>query len=218
MKKNIILIFVAMLMVFSMIPLTAYAMYDDDAEKGKYFVNPPVGLTLTYNGKEQSGVRSFERSNFVNDYGYDVNHYKATNAGKYTATACLWGDMGPQTFVWSDGTIADKKITFTIKKAINPLQIKAKVATVKYSGVKKKTRKVAVTKVIKFTKKGQGKMTYKKVNGNKKITIAKTTGKVKIKKGLKRGSYKVKVKVKAAGNNNYKKSAWKTVTFRIKVK
>ena len=33
----------------------------------------------------------------------------------------------------------------------------------------------------------------------------------------KKGKYKVKVKVKAAGNTNYKASTWKTVTFTIKI-
>ena len=75
-----------------------------------------------------------------------------------------------------------------------------------------------VTKVVKFTKKGQGTLTYKKVKGNKKITINKKTGKVTVKKGLKKGTYKVKVKIKAKGNANYKASAFKTVTFKIKVK
>ena len=42
-------------------------------------------------------------------------------------------------------------------------------------------------------------------------------GKVTVKKGLKKGTYKVKVKVKAAGNKNYK-AATKTVTFKINVK
>ena len=42
--------------------------------------------------------------------------------------------------------------------------------------------------------------------------------KVTVKKGIKKGTYKVKVKVKAAGNNKYKASAWKTVTFRVNVK
>ena len=77
---------------------------------------------------------------------------------------------------------------------------------------------LTVAKVITFTKKGQGKMTYTKVSGNKKITINKTTGKVTAKKGLKKGTYKVKVKVKAAGNTNYKSSAWKTVILKIKVR
>lgn len=36
--------------------------------------------------------------------------------------------------------------------------------------------------------------------------------------GLKKGTYKVKLKAKAGGNTNYKASAVKTVTFKIKVK
>ena len=100
----------------------------------------------------------------------------------------------------------------------NPLAVKAKTATIKYKILKKKTQKLAITKVITFTKKGQGTMSYKKASGNKKITINKTTGKVTVKKGLKKGTYKVKIKVKAAGNASYKASAWKTVTFKIKVK
>ena len=54
----------------------------------------------------------------------------------------------------------------------------------------------------------------------KYFKINKTTGKVTIKKNskMKKGTYKVKVKVKALGNANYKASAWKTVTFKVKVK
>ena len=69
-----------------------------------------------------------------------------------------------------------------------------------------------------FTKKGQGRLTYTKASGSKKITISKTTGKVTVKKGLKKGTYKIKVKVKAAGNTNYKASAAQSVTFKVKVK
>lgn len=106
----------------------------------------------------------------------------------------------------------------TVNKNPNPLAIKAKTATIKYSKLKKKAQTLAVTKVITFTKKGQGTMTYTKASGNKKITIAKSTGKVTVKKKLKKGTYKVKVKVKAAGNATYKPSAVKTVTFTIKIK
>lgn len=109
-------------------------------------------------------------------------------------------------------------ITVTTAKYANPLKIKAKTATVKYSKLKKKNQTLAVTKVIKFTKKGQGTISYAKASGNKKITINKKTGKVTVKKGLKKGTYKVKVKVKAAGNKNYKASAVKAVTFKVKVK
>ena len=73
------------------------------------------------------------------------------------------------------------------------------------------------TSVITFTSKGQGTLTFKKKSGNKKIKISKY-GTVTIKKKLRKGTYKVKVKVTAAGNNNYKASSTKTVTFKIKVK
>ena len=107
---------------------------------------------------------------------------------------------------------------YTINKAANPLAVKAKTAKVKYSTLKKKAQTLAVSKVVTFSKKGQGTMTYAKASGNKKITINKKTGKVTVKKGLKKGTYKVKVKIKAAGNSNYKASAYKTVTFKIIVK
>ena len=74
-----------------------------------------------------------------------------------------------------------------------------------------------MSKVLTFSNKGQGKLTYVKKSGNKKITINKTTGKVTVKKKLKKGTYKVKVAVTAAGNSNYK-AVTKTVTFKIKVK
>ena len=61
-------------------------------------------------------------------------------------------------------------------------------------------------------------MAYVKKKGSKKITINRKTGKVTVKKGLKKGTYKVKVKVRAAGNSNYKASGWKTVTFKVKIK
>ena len=122
-------------------------------------------------------------------------------------------------------TTAEKKITFVINKAANPLKIGAKTATVKNSKLKKGPQTLAVTKVIRFTKKINDKKTYTLVSakkGNKSFKkyfkIKKNTGKVTVKKGLKKGTYKVKVKVKALGNNNYKSSGTKTVTFKVKIK
>ena len=100
----------------------------------------------------------------------------------------------------------------------NPLTVKGKTAKVKYKKVKKKTRTVSVSKVLKIAPKGTGSLIFAKVSGKKKITINRTTGKVTVKKKLKRGTYKIKVKVMSAGNATYKASAWKTVTFKIKVK
>ncbi len=103
--------------------------------------------------------------------------------------------------------------------------IKAKTATVKYSKLKKKAQTLAVTKVIKFTKKLNDKKTYTLVSAKKRgksfkkyFKVNKTTGKVTVKKGLKKGTYKVKIKVKAAGNSNYNPSEVKAVTFTAKVK
>jgi len=97
----------------------------------------------------------------------------------------------------------------------NPLSVKGKTVKIKEKQIKKKAKALGVSKVIKTVKKGQGKVTYKKLSGNKKITVAKT-GKVTVKKGLKKGTYKVKVSVKAAGNDKYNPIT-KKVTFTIKV-
>ncbi|MBQ3291933.1 MAG: BspA family leucine-rich repeat surface protein [Mogibacterium sp.] len=153
-------------------------------------------VTVTYNGQ-----------NLAEGTDYTVNYSRNVAAG--TAYAEIVGQSG------YSGSVTK---TFTITRAANPLSVKAKTATVKYSAVKKKNKSLAVTKVLSFTKAGQGAMTYTKSSGNKKITINKTTGKVTIKKGLKKGKYKVKVKVKAAGNSNYQASSVKTITFIIKVK
>ena len=168
----------------------------------------------TYNGKAQTQtpvVKSGDRI-LVNGTDYRLSYKSNKNAG--TATMTITG-IGNYT-----GT---KSTTFTINKAANTLKIKAKTATIKGStkgrkGTLKKTKTLGVTKVIKFTNKCQGAKTYVKKSGNKKITIAKKTGKVTVKKGLKKGTYKVKVKVKAAGNANYNASAWKAVTFTVKVR
>jgi len=182
-----------------------------DVEKEPVKIAIPTGKTLTYNGKSRTGVAA--------GTGYTLSGTKsATKAGSYQAKATLKNG-----YIWKDGTTAAKTIKWKINKAANPLTIKAKTATVKGStkgkkGTLKKTKKLAVTKVIKFTKQGQGTMTYTKAGGNKKITINKKTGKVTVTKGLKKGTYQVKVKVKAGGNANYKASAVKAVTFKVIVK
>ena len=140
------------------------------------------------------------------DYTLKWSSASPKNVGTYTVTIT---GIGAYT-----GTA---KATFKINKAANPLAVKAKTVKVKFSAVKKKAQTLAVSKVITFSKKGQGTLSYAKVSGNKKITINKKTGKVTVVKGLKKGTYSVKVKVKAGGNANYKASAYKPVTFKIKV-
>ena len=165
--------------------------------------------TCTYNGKAKNPAVKVTADGYgLNKADYTVTYSNNTKAGKATVKVAFRGDQYTGT----------KTLNFTIKKAVNPLKIKAKTATVKFSKVKKKTQKLKESKVIKVVKKGQGTVTYAKKSGTKKITINKKTGKVTVKKGLKKGTYKVKVKVKAKGNANYKASKWKTVIFKIKVK
>lgn len=188
-------------------------VYITDPAPKQTKVNVPGGRTLTYNGKKQMGVNEGK--------GYTLSGTKsAVKAGTYQAKAAL--NKG---YVWTDGTTNEKTIKWKINKAANPLKINGKTANVKYAKIKKKAQILAVTKVIKFARNGQGKMSYKISSVKKKskefkgkITINQKTGKVKVNKGLKKGIYIVNAKVSAAGNANYKASAWKTVTFKVKVK
>ena len=116
------------------------------------------------------------------------------------------------------------KATYRIKKAANTLKVKGKTATVKYKLLKKKTRTLKASKVIKLVKRGQSKRSYKLYSvkkGTKSykkyFKVNSKTGKVTVNTGLKRGTYKVKVKVKSLGNANYKASPWKTATFIVRI-
>lgn len=144
-----------------------------------------------------------------------------TNLKNVTISKELYDDI--VTNNWGIGSAArfddEQSINFIFStQAANPLTVKGKTATVKYKKLRRKNQSLSVTKVLSFTKKGQGKLTYAKVSGNKKIVINKTTGKITVKKKLKKKTYKVKVKVMAAGNDQYKPSGWKTVSIKIKVK
>ena len=158
-----------------------------------------------YTGK---AIKPAVKISGLNESCYTVSYSNNTKIGTAKVIIKAKGDR-------YKGTITK---TFKITKGINTLAVKGKTATVKYKKLKKKAQKLKVAKVIRITNKGQGKLTYAKVSGNKKITINKKTGKVTIKKKLKKGTYKVNVKVKAAGDKNYKASAWKTVTFKLKVR
>lgn len=166
----------------------------------------------TYNGKAQTQKPVVKldvngtKFTLENGIDYAVSYKNNIKAGTATVTV---GGKGIFT--------GNASSTFKINKANNPLSIKARTATVKYTALKKKAQALAVSKVISFTRKGQGTMAYTKVSGNKKITINKKNGTVTVGKKLKKGTYKVKVKVSAAGNANYKASS-KTVTFTVRVK
>ncbi len=121
-----------------------------------------------------------------------------------------------------DGHFSD---SFEIVKGDNPLAIKGKTYSIRYSTLKKKTQVLAAGKIYSVTRKGAGKMSYALYSAKKGaksfkryFAVNKTTGKLTVKKGLKKGTYKVVVKAKAAGNSNYKASAQKAVTITITVR
>ncbi|MBR0412646.1 MAG: hypothetical protein IJI47_03665 [Eubacterium sp.] len=174
--------------------------------QGKAKVAVPKGKSLTYNGKEQTGVAAGN---------YTLSGItKATKVGAYTAKATLKSNANIK-YTWADGTTAAKTITWKINKAANPLVANGKTATVKFANLKKKNQTVLQKNAFAVSK-AQGSVTYAKASGNKNITVAKN-GKITVKKGLKKNTYKIKVKVAAAGNANYK-AVTKTVTVTIKVK
>ena len=204
------------------VEVSFYAGVERKQTSGIVYVDPLTGEVYR-NYEEMPAMLFVYNKDGDIVYSEKFKYYKATTlntsfipnaAGKYELriTGKLYSN--------SDDLYTADEITINVKglpKKANTLKIKAKTATVKYKKLKKKNQTFAVGKVISFTKKGQGKMTYAKASGNKKITINKKTGKVTVKKKLKKGTYKVKVKVKAAGNSKYK-PVTKTVTFKIKVK
>lgn len=125
----------------------------------------------------------------------------ATNAGKAKVTV-----TGIKPFVGS------KTLEFTITKAANTLKVKAKQVKLKAKSLKKKKQIIKVKKAFTVTN-AKGKVSYKKISGNKKITVS-STGKITVKKGLKKGKYNIKVRVIAKGDTNYNS---KTVNVTVKI-
>jgi len=135
---------------------------------------------------------------------YTVSYSNNVNVGTASVTVAGKGNY--------TGSI---KRTFKINKANNPLTVVGKKVSLKASALKKKAQTVTAKKAFTVSK-AQGKITYKKLSGNKKITVT-SAGKINVKKGLKKGTYPIKVKVTAAGTTAYKAGS-KTVTVKIIVK
>ena len=182
-------------------------VYYPDADPSNPALHNTVSLTYTGKALKPKVLVFYNAREITEGTDYTVSYKNNVKAGTAKVTV-----TGKGNYV---GSISK---TFTINKAANTLKIKAKKVSVRYSKLKKAPQKLSVSKVIKFSNKGQGSKIYKKISGNKNITINKTTGKVTVKKGLAKGTYKVKVKVRAKGNSNYKASAWKKVTFTVIVK
>ena len=178
--------------------------------------NADVKLDKTgfiYNGKEHTPKVSvtLEGKSLKEGVDYEVSYNDCTNAGYGYVKVTGIGAYHSSTF--SDD--------FRIDKASNPLKVKARSVSLKYSKLRKKAQSVTCSKLMKISG-AQGKLSYKLAGVNKSryksyFKINSKNGKLTIKKGLPKDSYKVKIKVTAAGNGNYKKAS-KTVSVKIKIK
>ena len=171
-----------------------------------------MGASFPYTGK---AIEPTVKVSGLDESRYTVSYSNNKKVGTAKVTIKAKGD----------GYTGAITKTFKIVKAANPLKVKGKKASVNYGKLTKSAQTLKVAKVIKFTKQIKDKKTYKLSSAKKGkksfkeyFKIHKTTGKVTVKKGLAKGTYKVAVKVKAAGNKNYKASGNKTVTFTVKVK
>ena len=126
-------------------------------------------------------------------------------AGTATVTATATG---------ADGYAGTASRTFKIAKAKGSVAVKARSS--KSVAVKAGKSKRA-SKALKVTRNAsKGKVTYKKVKGNKGISVK--NGKIAVKKGLKKGTYTIKVRATSAATANYKAATSKAVTLKVRVK
>lgn len=203
-------------------------------DNSEQVISTPLDQTITASNKTKTyGNAAFSLGAATNGDGvltYTSSNTKVvtvSSAGKVTIKGAGTAKITIRASGTENYKEAEKTITVKVNRAANPLKVGARTASIKYSNLKKKTQTLAVSKTIRFTKKVSDKKNYalssvKKGSKSfkKYFTISKTTGKVTIKKNskMKKGTYKVKIKVKALGNTNYAPSAWKSVTFTVKVK
>ncbi|MBR5337223.1 MAG: leucine-rich repeat protein [Lachnospiraceae bacterium] len=204
----------------------------DDGKPAARVTKAPTAIkSLKYTGKSQKLVKKGTAKNGTmyyaltakgsgapDDSKYKKNIPTVKNAGSYTVWYKAKGDK-------KHSDSAAKSVNVTVSKIANTLSIGAKTATVKYNTLKNNDVKLTASKVISFKKKGQGTLSYtlssaklKKKSVTTLFLVNDKTGEVTVPMGLKKGDYKLTVKVKAAGNTNYKASAKKSVTYTVKVK
>ena len=177
----------------------------------------PVSNTTTVEAKAQkSEIKIGETTRINVDVKYGAGETKFTSETpkiiSVSKEGIVKGLSAGKGSVLVENNGVKQKVSFNVVKKSNTMKVKTK--TVKAKAKKKTTIKKSKAFKIKDAK---GKVTFKKVKGNKKIKINKK-GKITVKKGLKKGkTYKLKVKVYANGDLTYA-SAYKTVTVKIKIK
>ena len=161
--------------------------------------------TVTYSNASTS---TMGKTFTVNKTTGEVTVPKATGAKTY--------EVKVKATVSGTTNYKSKSVTVTykiqVKKAANPMVVKAVNKTVSYTTL---TSKSVVLSPLQVTK-AQGTVTYAKTSGSSYLTVNSTTGKVTAKKGTNKGTYTAKISVSAAGSTNYL-SKKQTVTVKVTV-
>ena len=180
----------------------------------------PVNLQEEEEKKEYNNAVDALAKTLIDGYKVNSSKYQ-TKSFKAFSTALK---KGSSLLEKEDSTVEElrnarsdilKKWQKLQKKKANRVKVKTKKIKVKQKTLKKKSIAVKKKKVF-AVKKGVGKISFKKIKGNKKIRVT-ANGELIISKGLKKGTYSVKVQVKASGNGDYKKGV-KKVKIKVKVK
>jgi len=181
-----------------------------------------VGKTVTLNPKVENGMPATFTYECGNNKIATVNS-KGVVKGLKPGDAQIYIHANPKN-PNPNYNIYDGFVEIEVVKGSNPMKLKPKTVNVNYKALKKKAKVISRKKAFTVSKQ-QGKLSYKLVSAkkgskkfNKQFRVNAKSGKVTVKKGLKKGTYKVTVRVKAKGNSSYKASAWKKVTFKVKIK
>lgn len=161
----------------------------------------------TYTGKTQTQSPKVKLGENVLKKGTDYILSYKNNVKAGTAVMTITG-KGKYS-----GTVIKK---FKINKAKNTLRVSGRSVSLKTSSLKKSDKRLGVLRLLKITKKGNGRLTYSLSKANKYFKIGKTTGQLTIKRGTPQKAYILTVKVKAAGDNNHK-AVTRTVKVRVTV-
>ena len=182
----------------------------------------PVGLPSSVTAPAKDGMKFVK---WTGEYGPSSNRkaLEFANATSATTTFTMPDVTEGVVTITPEYEKAETPTPATVVKKANTIKVKGKTITVKAKKLNKKNQAFAVKKAMTVSK-AQGTVTYTlstakkgKKNFKSKFAVNKKNGKLTVKKGTKKGTYTLKIKVKAAGNKNYK-AATKTVTVKVKVK
>ncbi len=163
---------------------------------------PAVKTEFVYNGKVQRAKEKDLDENYDRYLMDVIKHGGGVNAGDYEMVIRL---TNTKDYVWEDGTTDNQTITWTIKKAENPIYVidDQTIDTIYYASDNSVFFKPAT--------RAKGEVTYELVSAEKRNSRSLALGEkfvvsgneITIKGGTEEGVYDLVVKATAAGDSNY---------------